>query len=74
MVTQQEQVLLLQLLQELLLWFLNGYCKRKFPTISGFDVKKLLIRGADRSPNMEYPNKIWGYGKIDAYSIYENLI
>jgi hypothetical protein len=48
--------------------------KGNFPTISGFDVKKLLIRGAERSPNMEYPNKIWGYGKIDAYSIYENLI
>lgn len=45
-----------------------------FPTINGLDVKKLLIRGAERSPGIEYPNNIWGYGKIDAYSIYQNII
>lgn len=42
-------------------------------SIRGFDIKKLLIRGANRAPDLQYPNKIWGYGKIDIYGLFEVL-
>lgn len=47
---------------------------KNFPTITGFIIKELLIRGAKRDPNLTYPNNIWGYGKIDVYGLFKMLI
>jgi subtilisin family serine protease len=41
--------------------------------IKGYDLKKLLIRGAERDMDMTYPNNIWGYGKVDIYQLYQLL-
>lgn len=38
------------------------------------DIKGYLIRGADRKIGMVYPNKSWGYGKLDAYNAFASLI
>lgn len=38
------------------------------------DIKSLLILGADRNRNIVYPSKEWGYGTLDVYNIFENLI
>jgi hypothetical protein len=45
-----------------------------FPSINGFIIKQMLIRGANRSPTLTYPNNIWGYGKIDIYGLFKMLI
>lgn len=45
-----------------------------YTTINGFDIKQLLIRGANRSPDLIYPNNIWGYGKVDVYGLFRMLI
>ena len=31
------------------------------------DIKNILIRGAVREPGQEYPNREWGYGKLNIY-------
>lgn len=48
--------------------------KGNYTSITGNDINRLVIRGAmQRDPNISYPNKIWGYGVIDAYGIFESL-
>ncbi|MFW5675469.1 MAG: S8 family peptidase [Acetivibrio ethanolgignens] len=37
------------------------------------EVSNVLIRGADRESNLEYPNRIWGYGKLDVYTAFGQL-
>ena len=34
-------------------------------------VKGYLIRGAIRKPELEYPNREWGYGRLDIYNTFE---
>ena len=47
--------------------------KGNYTTITGRDIGGLLSRGASRSLNMEYPNPIWGYGKLDLYGLFRQL-
>lgn len=47
--------------------------KGNYTTITGRDIGGLLNRGASRSLNMEYPNPIWGYGKLDLYGLFRQL-
>ncbi|WP_243276109.1 S8 family peptidase [Faecalicatena contorta] len=48
--------------------------KGYYPTITGYDVNRLIIRGADRSNHgYTYPNKNWGYGTLDIYSLLRKL-
>lgn len=42
--------------------------------ISGSDMNRLLIRGAYRSKQLEYPNTSFGYGVMDIYGLFEKLI
>lgn len=44
-----------------------------FTSITGNDINTLIIRGARRKETLEYPNNIWGYGELDAYSLFERL-
>ncbi|WP_243005153.1 S8 family peptidase [Hungatella effluvii] len=48
--------------------------KGNYTTISGRDINRLLIRGAARDDNIEYPNRIWGYGRIDILGLFSGLI
>ncbi|WP_342366608.1 S8 family peptidase [Clostridium aminobutyricum] len=41
--------------------------------IRGVDIKSLLIRSAERRMDISYPNNIWGYGKVDVYSLFQLL-
>ncbi len=36
-------------------------------------VKSLLIRGADRNPELTYPNPQWGFGTLNLYRSFESL-
>ncbi|MCI5649797.1 MAG: S8 family peptidase [Fusicatenibacter sp.] len=38
------------------------------------ELKIYLIRGATRSPDLNYPNREWGYGKLNLYHTFESLM
>lgn len=42
-------------------------------TLDNLEAKTLLIKGANRSPNISYPNREWGYGTLDVYQTFESL-
>ena len=44
-----------------------------YTNITGNDVNRLLIRGAQRDSGTTYPNNIWGYGQIDVNTLFERL-
>lgn len=44
----------------------NGF----YPSMNSTVVKKYLIRGANRSKTLQYPNRDWGYGIIDLYNVF----
>ena len=44
-----------------------------YTNITGIDVNRLLIRGAQRNSAFTYPNNIWGYGQIDVNLLFEGL-
>lgn len=45
----------------------------KRPSINTNDALTFFIRGADRRPELEYPNREWGFGTLNAYQIFERL-
>ena len=45
-----------------------------YTSITGTDIRRLLTRGAYRSPELTYPNNIWGYGQIDVDGVFDRLI
>lgn len=51
-----------------------GVVRGRYTSITGSNIKNLLIRGAYRSEKMEYPNKSWGYGALDVFGLFEKLI
>lgn len=48
-----------------------GFLQENDVIIDTTSVKGYLIRGAVRSPDLEYPNREWGYGKLDIYNTFE---
>ena len=42
-------------------------------TMGTLEIKQLLIRGADRSPSLLYPNRSWGYGTLNLYQAFTAL-
>lgn len=47
--------------------------KGNYTDITGGEIKSLLIRGAKRESELQYPNNVWGYGKVDVYGVFEKL-
>ena len=41
--------------------------------MNGTQVKRYLIRGANRRPELNYPNPLWGFGTLDLYGTFEEL-
>lgn len=50
-----------------------GIVKGNLPLMSTADVKNLMVRGARRDPNLNYPNREWGYGILDVFNIFSGL-
>lgn len=44
-----------------------------FPAIDSYQIKSLLILGAVRGSNMEFPNREWGYGQLNVYNTFEEI-
>ena len=43
------------------------------PLVNGAEIKNYLIRGARREDNLTWPNREFGYGKLDIYETFERL-
>lgn len=43
------------------------------PWVESRELKNYLIRGAERSPGMEYPSREWGYGRLNIAGTFEVL-
>lgn len=43
---------------------------RNSPYIRSQELKNYLIRGAKREDNQIYPNRLWGYGRLDLYGTF----
>ncbi|HHV13566.1 MAG TPA: S8 family peptidase [Clostridiales bacterium] len=50
-----------------------GIVRGNYPGMNTTEVKKFLIRGAKRNPNLSYPNQDWGYGIMDVYNFFVEL-
>ncbi|MHB8130258.1 MAG: S8 family serine peptidase, partial [Mobilitalea sp.] len=50
-----------------------GVIRGNKPKIDTVEIKNYLIRGAKTNPNLEYPNRDWGYGMIDIYNVFNVL-
>jgi len=50
-----------------------GIVKGNFTGITTIGVKKFLIRGADRTTTLRYPNRDWGYGTLNIYNAFDIL-
>ncbi|HHT97693.1 MAG TPA: S8 family peptidase [Clostridiales bacterium] len=50
-----------------------GIVRGNYSRLDSVGIKKLMIKGARRNPNIKYPNRDWGYGMIDAYNIFTVL-
>lgn len=44
------------------------------PSVTGISIQSFLIRGARRPENRSYPNREWGYGMLDLYGAFEELV
>lgn len=47
--------------------------KGNYPGVDTVEIKKFMIRGAKRNPNVAYPNRDWGYGILDIYNVFDTL-
>lgn len=50
-----------------------GIINGNLRNMSSVIIKNLMIRGARRFNDMNYPNMDWGYGMLDLYNIFESL-
>lgn len=50
-----------------------GIVRGNYPLLTSGDIKGLLIRGADRDPQRQYPNREWGYGTLNLYEAFSTI-
>jgi hypothetical protein len=50
-----------------------GIVNERMPSINTALIKAFLIRGCDMDKNLESPNPMWGYGRLDLYKTFLNL-
>jgi len=47
-----------------------GIVRNNYTNLDTIGIKKFLIRGAKRNPQILYPNRDWGYGIIDVFNTF----
>ncbi len=50
-----------------------GIVRNNYNNLDTVGIKKFLIRGAKRNPQILYPNRDWGYGSIDIFNTFNIL-
>jgi subtilisin family serine protease len=51
-----------------------GIVQKKYPMLAPPLLKNLLIASTDKDPNIVYPNREWGYGKLNINKLYEVML
>lgn len=51
-----------------------GVVRGNSPNMNSIEIKRYLARGARRSNNITYPNREWGYGILDLFNAFVNLL
>ena len=44
------------------------------PVVESQEIKNYFIRGAERSFDMTYPNREWGYGRLNMVGTFDALV
>lgn len=47
--------------------------QNSYPLFSSYQIKNLLIRGADKNPMEIYPNREWGFGTMNLYQVFSSI-
>lgn len=55
---------------QLLEW---GIVKGRYTTLNSVEMRSILTRGAQRSPDRSYPNPEWGFGSLDVFEALNQL-
>ncbi|NLJ96275.1 MAG: S8 family peptidase [Clostridiales bacterium] len=50
-----------------------GIVREHLPAMSTIEMKNLIIRGARRDVDIEYPNRDWGYGILNIFNVFDAL-
>lgn len=50
-----------------------GIVRGNYTTITSIEIKNILIRGADRDEKRVYPNKAFGWGRLNLYQAFEDF-
>jgi subtilisin family serine protease len=50
-----------------------GIIRRNLTGMSTVELKKFIMRGARRDPDLQFPNRDWGYGILDIYNVFDSL-
>lgn len=48
-----------------------GIYRRNNLNMDTTEIKKMMIRGARRRPEIQYPSRIWGFGELDLYNVFQ---
>ncbi len=47
--------------------------KGNYQGVDSVEIKKFIIRGAERNPQLLYPNRDWGYGILNVFNVFNTL-
>lgn len=50
-----------------------GIVRGNYSAISGIDIKNMLIRSAERDPRRTYPDRAYGWGRLNLYRAFEEI-
>jgi subtilisin family serine protease len=50
-----------------------GFSRGNYTSMTGYDVNRLIIRGARREGAGTFPNNVWGYGQLDVTNLFRRL-
>ena len=50
-----------------------GVLEKNATYLNSGEVKNYFIRGALRDRNLEYPNRLWGFGKLSLQGVFDSL-
>ncbi len=50
-----------------------GIVNKNFVNLNNIVIRRLLVRGAKRNPQISYPNESWGFGMVDIYRTFQTF-
>lgn len=50
-----------------------GIVKENYPTLTGYDINRMMMRAARHAPGNTFPNNLWGYGQLDINKLFQQL-